>query len=51
VGELVDGVAGILSFNTNKIVTTNGGGAIVTDDDWTIACLPALSLSNSPIKR
>lgn len=27
-----DGLAGIFSFNGNKIVTTSGGGAIVTDD-------------------
>jgi dTDP-4-amino-4,6-dideoxygalactose transaminase len=26
------GLAGIYSFNGNKIVTTSGGGAIVTDD-------------------
>ena len=29
------GEAGILSFNGNKIITTSGGGAIVTDnDEW-----------------
>lgn len=28
------GLAGIYSFNGNKIVTTSGGGAIVTDDRW-----------------
>ena len=27
------GIAGILSFNGNKIVTAGGGGAILTDDD------------------
>ena len=27
-----DGLAGVYSFNGNKIVTTSGGGAIVTDD-------------------
>jgi dTDP-4-amino-4,6-dideoxygalactose transaminase len=27
------GIAGILSFNGNKIVTTGGGGMLVTDDD------------------
>lgn len=27
-----DGVAAVLSFNGNKIVTTSGGGALVTDD-------------------
>ena len=26
------GVAGVLSFNGNKIITTSGGGAVVTDD-------------------
>ena len=25
---------GVLSFNNNKIVTTNGGGALLTDDPW-----------------
>jgi len=28
------GLAGAISFNYNKIVTTQGGGAILTDDDW-----------------
>ena len=28
-----DGVAAILSFNGNKIVTTSGGGMVVTDDE------------------
>ncbi|MBM2623290.1 aminotransferase class I/II-fold pyridoxal phosphate-dependent enzyme [Actinoplanes sp. LDG1-06] len=27
------GLAGVLSFNGNKIITTGGGGMIVTDDD------------------
>ncbi len=27
------GIAGILSFNGNKIITTGGGGAILTDDE------------------
>ncbi len=27
------GVAGVLSFNGNKIITTGGGGMLVTDDD------------------
>ena len=27
------GVAGVFSFNGNKIITTSGGGAIVTDDE------------------
>lgn len=27
------GAAGILSFNGNKIITTSGGGALVTDDE------------------
>ena len=27
------GIAGILSFNGNKIITTGGGGAILTNDD------------------
>lgn len=27
------GLAGILSFNGNKIITTGGGGMIITDDD------------------
>lgn len=31
------GLAGIFSFNNNKIVTTNGGGAIVTNDEWIAA--------------
>ena len=29
----VDGRAGIFSFNGNKIITTSGGGMLVTDDD------------------
>ncbi len=28
------GLAGIFSFNGNKIITTSGGGMLVTDDDW-----------------
>lgn len=28
----IDGVAGIFSFNGNKIITTSGGGMLVTDD-------------------
>lgn len=28
------GDIGIYSFNNNKIVTTNGGGAIITNDPW-----------------
>jgi perosamine synthetase len=31
------GLAGIFSFNNNKIITGNGGGAIVTDDEWLVA--------------
>lgn len=31
------GAAGILSFNCNKIVTTMGGGALLTDDEWVAA--------------
>ncbi|MFG1991183.1 aminotransferase class I/II-fold pyridoxal phosphate-dependent enzyme [Actinoplanes sp. NPDC048988] len=31
------GLAGILSFNGNKIITTGGGGMLVTDDDRTAA--------------
>lgn len=31
------GLAGIFSFNNNKIATTNGGGAIVTNDEWIAA--------------
>lgn len=31
------GVASILSFNNNKIVTTNGGGAVLTNDPWIAA--------------
>jgi dTDP-4-amino-4,6-dideoxygalactose transaminase len=27
------GIAGVLSFNGNKIITTGGGGMLVTDDD------------------
>lgn len=28
------GKAGIYSFNGNKIITTSGGGMLVTDDEW-----------------
>ena len=28
------GAAGAISFNGNKIVTTNGGGAVLTNDPW-----------------
>ena len=31
------GIAGVLSFNGNKIVTTGGGGMLVTDDDQVCA--------------
>ena len=31
------GLAGVLSFNGNKIITTGGGGMLVTDDDRTAA--------------
>ncbi len=31
------GQAAILSFNTNKIVTGNGGGALLTNDEWVAA--------------
>lgn len=30
------GSVGIISFNNNKIVTTNGGGALLTNDPWII---------------
>lgn len=31
------GDAGILSFNNNKIITTNGGGALLTNDEWVLS--------------
>lgn len=31
------GLVGILSFNNNKICTSNGGGAILTSDPWVAA--------------
>jgi perosamine synthetase len=31
------GQAGIFSFNCNKIVTTGGGGAVISSDPWVIA--------------
>ncbi len=31
------GKAAILSFNNNKIVTGNGGGAVLTNDEWVAA--------------
>lgn len=34
---------GILSFNNNKIVTTNGGGALLTNDPWIAAKARQLS--------
>lgn len=37
------GLAGVFSFNGNKIVTCGGGGAIVTDDDGLAARLKHLS--------
>lgn len=39
------GKAAILSFNNNKIVTGNGGGAVVTDDEWLAA--KAYELANT----
>lgn len=32
------GIMGILSFNGNKIITTSGGGALVSDNDNFISC-------------
>lgn len=37
------GLAGTLSFNGNKTVTTGGGGAVITDDDDVAATLRHLS--------
>ena len=37
------GLAGVLSFNGNKIITTGGGGAIVTNDQATARRLKHLS--------
>jgi aminotransferase in exopolysaccharide biosynthesis len=37
------GLAGILSFNGNKIITTGGGGALLTDDDEFAALAKHLS--------
>jgi len=37
------GVAGILSFNANKIITTGGGGMILTDDEELAAATRHLS--------
>lgn len=37
------GKAGILSFNNNKIVTGNGGGAVLTNDEWIAAKSSVLS--------
>lgn len=37
------GKAGIISFNNNKIVTGNGGGAVLTDDEWIAAKVSQLS--------
>lgn len=37
------GKAGILSFNNNKIVTGNGGGAVLTNDEWIAAKVSQLS--------
>lgn len=31
------GVVSTLSFNSNKIVTTGGGGALLTNDEWLLA--------------
>lgn len=37
------GTTGIMSFNYNKIVTTGGGGALLTDDEWVAAKAHQLS--------
>lgn len=37
------GLAGIISFNNNKIVTTNGGGVILTNDEYLAAKAHQLS--------
>lgn len=37
------GKAAILSFNNNKIVTGNGGGAVLTNDEWIAAKCHQLS--------
>ena len=37
------GRASILSFNNNKIVTTNGGGAVLTNDPWVAAKVAQLT--------
>jgi perosamine synthetase len=43
------GLAGIFSFNNNKIITTNGGGAIVTNDEWVAAkCRQLVSTARIP---
>ena len=38
------GAIGVLSFNGNKIMTTSGGGALVSDDDGSRGASPALGL-------
>ena len=38
-----NGYIGILSFNNNKIVTTNGGGAVLTDDPFIQAKVHSLA--------
>ncbi len=44
-----NGLAGVISFNNNKIVTTNGGGAILTNDEWIAAkCRQLVSTARIP---
>src|SRR5581483_10872880 len=43
------GVCGVLSFNNNKVITTNGGGAVITNDEWIAAkCRQLASTARVP---